>query len=193
MRRFVVGVACFFCACAPKVIPGPPVVTVPKFPEFVRPAVPQAFANSLAVVNETRGWAYLQNGDIKTAEHEFTTALKIEPSFLPAEISLGYVELARKDAKAAVTRFDRAIEQQRDNLSALLGRAQALLALDRDGDALASFEAALAVDPEQPDVRQRVEVLKFRVVEQGLAGARSAARAGRLDEAAQAYNAAIAS
>ena len=55
------------------------------------------------------------------------------------------------------------------------------------------FEAALAADPSQAELARRVEVLKFRNAEQGLARARDAARAGRLDEAAQAYTAAIAS
>ena len=55
-------------------------------------------------------------------------------------------------------------------------------------DALAAFEAAVAADPSQTDLARRVEVLRFRTVEQGLARARDAAKAGRLDEANQAYH-----
>src|SRR5207247_3144802 len=73
------------------------------------------------------------------------------------------------------------------------GRAEALLALGREADALAAFEAAVAADPSQTELARRVEVLKFRGVEQGLARAREAARAGRLDEALAAYTTAIAS
>ena len=58
----------------------------------------------------------------------------------------------------------------------------------------AAFEAALAADPSQTELARRVEVLKFRNVEQGLARARDAARRpDALDEAVQAYTAAIAS
>src|SRR2546426_764452 len=60
-------------------------------------------------------------------------------------------------------------------------------------DALASFAAALAVDPGLTDVRRRVEVLKFRGLEQNIARARELARQGRIDEAVQAYAGAIAS
>ena len=182
------------CACAPKIVPAP-VVTAPRFPEFIRPAVPEAFATSRATENEARGWAFLQTGDLRSAEREFAAALKAAPAFYPAEASLGYVELARKDGKAALAHFDRAVDldPQRGELSTFIGRGQALLALGRDTDAIGAFEAALAADPSLGDLRRRVEVLKFRSVEQGLSRGREAARAGRLEEAIQAYTVAIAS
>lgn len=181
-------------ACAPKTAPAP-VVTAPKFPDFMRPVVPAAMANGPAAASASRGWSFLQAGDFRTAEREFAAALKATPAFYPAETSLGYLELARKDAKAALPHFDRAIElnPQHDDVAAFLGRGQALLALNREADALSAFEAALAADPSQTELARRVEVLKFRNVEQGLSRARDAARAGRLDEAAQAYATAIAS
>jgi tetratricopeptide (TPR) repeat protein len=181
-------------ACAAKPVPAP-VATAPKFAEFMRPVVPAALADGPAAPFASRGWEFLQAGDFRTAEHEFAAALKAQPAFYPAETSLGYLELARKDAKAALPHFDRAIElnPKHDDVAAYLGRADALLTLNRDADALAAFEAALAADPTQTELARRVEVLKFRTVEQGLARARDAARSGRLDEAAQAYTAAIAS
>jgi len=180
-------------ACAPKVVPTP-VVTAPKFPEFTRPAVPAAMADGPAAAAASRGWAFLQSGDFRTAEREFASALKAQPAFYPAETSLGYLELARKDAKAALPHFDRALELngQKDDVSAFLGRATALIALNRESDALPALESALAADPSQTELARRIEVLKFRNVERGIGRARDAARAGRLDEAAQAYAAAIA-
>jgi tetratricopeptide (TPR) repeat protein len=167
----------------------------PKFPEFMRPAVPAAMADSPAAASASRGWAFLQAGDFRTAERESSAALKTQPAFFPAETSFGYLELARKDAKAALPHFDRALElnPQHDDVAAFLGRATALLALNREAEALAALEGALAVDPSQTELARRVEVLRFRNAEQGLARARDAARNGRLDEAAQAYTAAIAS
>ena len=194
MRRLVLAVAVVISACAPKIVPAP-VVTAPKFPEFLQPSVPAAFAGTLAAYGQSRGWAFLQAGDLKMAEREFSAALKAAPAFYPAEASLGYLELARKDAKAALPHFDRALElgQAAADVSTLLGRGQALLALDRDREAVSAFEAALAVDPSLTDIRRRVEVLKFRGVEQNLEQAREAARAGKLDEAIEAYTTAIAS
>jgi tetratricopeptide (TPR) repeat protein len=187
----VVWVSLLAAACAPKIV-SVPVVMAPKFPEFPQPAVPDAFANSVAAESQARGWAFLQAGDLRTAEREFSTALKVTPAFYPAETSLGYVELARQDAKAALPHFDRALEQEQKDLPALLGRGQALVTLNREADAVGAFEAALAADPSLTDLGRRIEVLKFRVAEQRLARARDAARAGRLDEAIQAYTSAIA-
>ncbi len=59
-------------------------------------------------------------------------------------------------------------------------------------EALASFEAALRASPELADVRRRVEVLKFRAVQDRLDEARRAVAAGQLDLARAAYQQAIA-
>jgi tetratricopeptide (TPR) repeat protein len=190
MRRAAVCVLIAVSACTPAMTPAP-IVTTPKFPEFVAPAVPSEFASTPAAINQNRGWAFLQSGDLKTAEHEFTAALKNNPRFYPAVTSFGYLELARKEPKAALAQFDKALEQQRTDVGALFGRGQALLALEQDSDALSAFEAVLAVDPGQAEARRRVDVLKFRVLEQEIAHARAAAGAGRLDEAAHAYETAI--
>ena len=193
LKKLLLSALVFLSACAPKVVPTP-VVTAPKFPEFIRPAVPAAMADGPAAAAASRGWAFLQSGDFKTAEREFASALKAQPAFYPAETSLGYLELARKDAKAALPHFDRALELngQKDDVSAFLGRATALMALNRESDALSALESALAADPSQTELARRVEVLKFRNVERGIGRARDAARAGQLDEAAQAYAVAIA-
>src|SRR5262249_35638245 len=98
----------------------------------------------------------------------------------------------RKDGKAALARFDRAIERSPTYASALIGRGEALVALNRDADAAAAFEAALAVDPSLADVRRRVDVLRFRAMERGLGAARQAARSGKPEDAVRAYQRAIA-
>lgn len=194
LRRLLLAAFVLVSACAPKVAPVP-VVTAPRFPDFPRPTVPPSYADSPAAAGASRGWAFLQAGDLRQAEHEFAAALKTAPAFYPAETSLGYVELARKDAKAALAHFDRSLElnQQQGDVSIHVGRGEALLGLNRDADAIAAFEAAIAADPTQTDLVRRVEILKFKGVEQGLARARDAARAGRLEEATQAYLSAIAS
>ncbi len=191
-RRLLVVVMCLASGCTPKIIPVP-VVLAPKFPDVVAPILPPSLAGSPAAETYDRGWQFFQAGDLKNAEREFSTVLKVVPAFYPAETSLGDLELVRKDAKAALSHFDRALEHEKTDVPSLLGRAQALLSLNREPEALAAFEAALASDPSLADVRSRVEVLAFRVLEQQLARARQAARAGRLDEAIAAYSTVIAS
>jgi tetratricopeptide (TPR) repeat protein len=193
MRKLLLAALVIVSACAPKLMPVP-VVTTPKYPDFQAPVVPASMSETVAAENQRRGWAFLQSGDLKTAEHEFSAALKSTPAFYPAEASLGYIELARKDAKAALPHFDKALELDPDHrdVSSLVGRAESLLTLGRENDALTAFETAAAADPAQAELARRVEVLKFRGAEQRLARARDAARAGRVDEALQAYAAAIA-
>ena len=199
MRKHIVAaliaVAAGVSACAPKIVivPAPIVVTSPRFPDFMPPTVPADLARTKQAVNFDRGWRFLQAGDLRNADREFTLALQASPSFYPAEAGAGYLELARKDAAAALPHFDRALERQPRETSALVGRGEALLALDRETDAVASFEAAVAVNPALTDLRRRVEVLRFRGVERNLAAARQAARSGRLDEAIRDYQVAVAS
>jgi len=180
-------------ACRPKPVLVVPVPSTDTFPDFVRPTVPPSFANSAAAFSEEHGWAFLQSGDLRNAEREFANALKIAPTFYPAEASLGYVELARKDAKAALSRFDRALEARQNDVGTLIGRGQALVALDRNSDAIAAFEAAVGADPSLTELARRVEVMRFRGAEQNIERARQAAREGRLDESIRLYAAAIAS
>jgi tetratricopeptide (TPR) repeat protein len=195
MRRLVaLAIVATFAACArpPKPLPTP-VASVPQYPEFIVPVVPPELSGSPAAGSQDRGWRFLQAGDFKSAERELAAALKADPAFYPAEAAFGWVALARKDAKAAVPHFDRALEREHRDVSALVGRGQALFALGRESEALTAFEAAVTVDPSLTDLGRRVEVLRFRHQQEDLTRAREAARTGRADEAVSLYNRAIAS
>ena len=100
--------------------------------------------------------------------------------------------MRRGNERDAATRFDRALQGDAGYVPALIGKGQVLLELDRDADALASFEAALAKDPSLTDLRSRVDVLKFRATQDMLARAKAASDARRWDEAASIYRQAIA-
>jgi tetratricopeptide (TPR) repeat protein len=179
-------------ACAPKRLPPPPTVTTPKFPEFVFPVVPAGAAGPAISAQHRTGWDYLQAGDPHAADRTFNAILKAVPGFFPAETGLGYSALARRDAQAAVTHFDRALLKDAAYAPALAGKGDALLLLGRTDAALSSFEAALAADPTLTALRSRVDVLRFRDVQQDIALARKAADSGQLDEARKAYERAIA-
>jgi tetratricopeptide (TPR) repeat protein len=169
----------------------PPAPVVPRYPDFHYPTVPQG-ADSIQATRIERGWRYLQADNQGNAEREFQGALKLQPSFHPAAAGLGYLELARKDAKDAVVYFDRALESAADYAPALLGRGRALLELGREGEALASFEAALKADPALTELQGRIEVLRFRAVQDSLTRAKNASDAGNWAEARSAYSQAIA-
>src|SRR5215472_9775363 len=108
-------------ACAPKIVPVP-TVTTPRFPDFIQPEIPASFTGSPVATTQTRGWTFLQAGDLKSAEREFSLALKTALEFYPAEDGLGYVALANKDPKSALPHFERSLEQQTTDVSAMVGR-----------------------------------------------------------------------
>jgi tetratricopeptide (TPR) repeat protein len=169
-----------------------PVVEAPRFPDFLQPVVPPDLAGDRAARHQAPGWAFLQAGDLRNAEREAAAALRLSPDFYPAETLAGYVRLAQGDAKAALARFDASLTRTATP-AAHLGRGQALAALERESEAIAALEAALAIDPGLTAIGRQVEVLRFRALERDLARAREAARTGRLDEADLAYQAALAS
>jgi tetratricopeptide (TPR) repeat protein len=192
-RRFcLAGTAVLLLAlpgCAPKTVPA--AVTTPKHPDFLYPRPPDG-APAALTERVQRGWQFLQGGDLGDAEREFAAALKQTPSATSAETALAYVQLARKESSAAVKQFDQALGRDGRYVPALVGRGQALLDLGRQGEAIASFEAALVADPALTDLQARVDVLRFRATQDLLARAVAASEAGRLDEARGAYLQAIA-
>src|SRR5437867_2822223 len=100
----------FTVACAPKRPVSAPAAVAPKFPEYRMPAIPPEQAGTREAMALERGWTLLQSGDLKAADREFGGALKTSPAFYPAEAAFGYLELARKDARAALAHFDRAVD-----------------------------------------------------------------------------------
>jgi len=183
--------ASMLAACAPKMIPVP-VITRPLFPDFIQPPVPPTMAGTAAAAAHDRAWRYLQTGDLRTAEREAALALQAMPTFYPAEAMAGYVALARKDARAALSHFDRALERQNGYVSALVGRGRALQVLGQDEDAIAAYEAAVALDSTLTELPRQIDVLRFRVAEREIANARQAARSNNIDQARAAYGRAIA-
>ena len=178
-------------ACAGRSAAPPAVPTAARYPDFVYPAVPASLERAPGADRIDLGWRFLQSGDTRNAARDFEAALKINPQLYPARAGEGYVALARGDHDRALAAFDAALRPARDYVPALLGRGQTLLAMKRDVEAIAAFEAALAVDSSLADVRRRVDVLRFRTVEQVIDSARSDASAGRLDRARTAYERAI--
>jgi len=175
-------------ACAKRVAPA--VVTAPRHPDYIVPAVPPNASPALRGGID-RGWQYLQAGDLRDAEREFGAAQKASPESPSADAGFGYLALARGHADDALPAFDRALARDPRYVSALVGRGYALVDLKREGDAVAAFELALKAEPTLTDLQARVDVLRFRATQDLLARAKTATDAGRLDDARVAYEQAI--
>jgi tetratricopeptide (TPR) repeat protein len=173
-------------------MPPPPLPAAPRYPEFVYPVVPESLRAARAADRVDWGWRYLQNGDLRSATREFTAALKRTPQLYPAEAGFAYVALADRNHAEALKRFDVVLSQAPSYVPALVGKGQVLLGMQREDEALLAFEAALVADPSLGDVRQRVDVLRFRGLQGIIERARASAAANQLDEARRGYVAALA-
>ena len=181
------AMAAVAAGCAKSPAPAAPAAGPPRFPDFVVPTVPGSLSAGPARFNHQNGWQWLQAGDLKAAERNFSAALKQMPGFYPAEAGLGYVALARKDSREAATHFDRVLAENAAYAPALAGRGEAQLAQGQRDAALASFQAAIAADPQLSAIRSRIDVLRFRGLQEDVDAARKAADAGRLAEARTMY------
>jgi tetratricopeptide (TPR) repeat protein len=179
-------------ACAKKPATLPTAAGAPKFADFIFPAGPPALADPAVWDRHRAAWAILQGGDTRAADKGFTAVLKEAPAFYPAEAGMGYAALARKDTQGALAHFDRTLTANPAYAPALAGKGEALLASGRADAALEAFEAAITADPALTTLRSRVDVLKFRGVQQHIETARKAADAGRSEDARREYLAAIA-
>lgn len=178
-------------ACAPRTVI-PPAPAGLRYPDFVYPAPPERAGDPRTRSRHEAAWSRLQSGDLRTAEAAFTDLLTQHPSFFPAAVGWGYVLVAGGKSKEALARFEQALRQAPRYAPALAGRAEAWLAAGQRDSALVGFEAALSADGTLSDVRRRIDVLKFDRVRERIAVAKRAADAGRLDDARDAYAAAIA-
>ena len=174
-------------ACATKVPPAAP--GAPHYPEFVFPA-PETSAPATDIAAERLAWNALQAGDLAGAERAFSDVRKRTPGSASAAAGLGYIALAKHDFDHAIARFDEAVALKPALAAALVGRGLAQAQSNRAADAIASFEAAQAADPTL-DLGSRIEALRFRAVDDAVAKARTAAAAGKLDEARRGYEQAL--
>ena len=187
----LVVMAAIASGCAPKrTLPPAPIAIAHG--EFVYPLVPPALLGKPGADLVDIGWRYLQADDAFSAEKTFAQALRRNAALYPARTGEGYVALARRDFSRALAAFDSALKANPSYASALVGRGQTLLALGREQEALRALESALAADASLADVRRRVEVLRFRGLQDIIEAARDAARKGRFEDARMAYGRALA-
>lgn len=170
-------------ACGPKAAV-PPANVAPKYPAYPTPDVPAA----LKVTPDVRdrhslAWRRLQAGDLRGAQRDFAALLKQQPAFYPAETGLGYVALADRQFKNAVTRFAAATSRNERYLPAWIGLSEAEIGLDNDAGAIKALERIVALDPKRESARTRLELLRFRELQTLLESAHRARQAGRLPEA----------
>jgi tetratricopeptide (TPR) repeat protein len=193
LRATLLSVATLATAAACATSRPPAVAAAPKFPAYPAPDVPA----SLRVTREVRSrqdeaWRRLQAGDLRGAGRDFAVLLKQHPAFYPAEVGLGFVDLAGRDFKGATARFSAALARDSRYLPAWIGQAEAQIELNNDGQAIIAMERVLAIDPKREGVQSRLELLRFKQIQARIDEGRRARQAGRLDAAERALEDALA-
>jgi tetratricopeptide (TPR) repeat protein len=108
----------------------------------------ESLLTQLPVIVETSlqaGRQALADGNLPAAKQQFQTVLKIEPASAAARAGLETVALAQKRA-------------------ALIAAAQAHVAVDRPGLALAAYQEALALDPDDRAVQKAIQALQDQLL-----------------------------
>lgn len=185
-RTLLVLLLAVAAACAPPTSAPVTAPATPRFPEYVFPPI-EAGSSAEVLAEHQSAWYVLQAGDARGAERRFAAILKAHGDVYAAHAGLGYTALARKDYKAAIGHFDRALAANPGYAPALVGKGQTYLAMGARAEALSAFDAALAADPGLTAIRSTADVLRFQNMQGGVAQARKAAQEGRLAEARVAY------
>lgn len=172
---------------APVLVPG-----TERYPDYPLPDVPPDLARSRqAAEGHDRAWRQLQTGDPRGAERTLRSVLQKAPAFYPSQAALGFARLALDDGTGALDWFDRALTRRDDYPAALVGRAEALLELGREGEAFAAYVRVLDVLPDHPVASRRVEVLRLRAVQSDVALGQRAVATGDFATAREAFERAL--
>ena len=97
--------------------------------------------------------AFVNRGRVKEAEEQVDLALKATPDLVEAQILKGDLRRINRDGPGAIAAYTKAIEHRPNNVRARLGRAAALIDLNRDSESEDDLKAVLKQAPRYPMAR----------------------------------------
>ena len=162
-------------------------MTTPEYPDFIFPGIPTTYSGGLQLQDQQSAWAFLQTGDLNTAELRFEELLEVDNHFFPAITGLGWVDLAEGRFQEAADQFHLALDQKKDYVPALVGYGDALYRLNDIVNALQVFRRAVEIQPSLLRVERLVAELSLQVMTDRLVRARQSGEDGRLTDSEQTY------
>lgn len=114
----------------------------------------------LAATHTNRGIIYAANGQLDRAMKDHNKAASLAPKMGKIYVNRGNVYHQTQEYVTALADYDRALELANVPLDVVhYNRSLALLQLKRWDDALAALHAALAINPESPRVKRKLDQL----------------------------------
>ena len=169
------------CASVPTAPPANPTLA---FADFPVPDIPASLrASPVDRDQHANAWRKLQASDLKGASRDYAEVLRRSPGFYPADAGLGFVSLAERDFRPAITHFRSALARDNRYLPAWRGLVEAELGAGDDEEAIAALERLLAIDGSRESDRNRLELLRLKQVQALIQSGTRAREAGRFDEA----------
>ena len=123
------------------------------------------------------GVRLLLDGDPAAASHKYREAIAADPQNATAHNNLGFAMACQGNHDAALVEYERALSLRPEDGTAQLNRGLSLIALDRPGEAVEAFAAAIDCD--------RTNVRAWEAL------ADTCQRGGHFAEAARAWNAVV--
>jgi tetratricopeptide (TPR) repeat protein len=113
-----------------------------------------------ADVHHNLGLALLRQGQTTEGENELRRALEIDPRYVPGYLNLGrsLLERGRVEEAAALLRRGAAEQPRSAEVAAVLG--EVCLRLGRKEEGIAAIERSLDLNPNQPELRGRLQKLR---------------------------------
>ncbi|MEX2138630.1 MAG: tetratricopeptide repeat protein [Pirellulales bacterium] len=104
----------------------------------------------LVAALELRAVLAASNREFKQAIADFEELLKVAPNNAELLAQIGLLYQASKKPRAAIEKFNAALEHDNGLFAALRGRADAYLSIGKQAEAIADYEQALKVRPKEP-------------------------------------------
>ncbi len=111
--------------------------------------------NSTEAMNNL-GLTYLAMGKQPLAVKYWLKAISIEPDNIPARLNLAAIYLDYLNYQGALEQFRIVLEQQDDNVEALIGSGTALWGLQKYEDAVGEYKKAIALTDRYPELYKRI-------------------------------------
>lgn len=107
-----------------------------------------------------QGHAAMAGRDFAAARHAFDQVVSIAPEYAEGWNARATLNYLAGDYEASLADIDKTLALEPRHFGALSGRGLVYAALERWGDALKAFEAALAVNPQMIGPRRNAEAIR---------------------------------